>query len=115
MRVALIILLVLPSSANLRAQSGASSAFTSADPLLVEIRNTISSGSFPTKDQIAQLQRADSDARVEMLDILNRLRQEYSLTPAALLDKLHPRIPDLTQNDLDRWRQSGQLQFRTID
>src|SRR5258706_16345316 len=110
----IILLLMLSSTSNLLAQSGASSAFTSTDPLLIEIRQTISSGGFPTKDQISQLQKSPTDPpHVEMLELLNRLRQEYSLTPQARLDKLHSKTPPLTLNDLDRWRGAGHLQYRT--
>ena len=120
--IALIIASLMISAA--RAQNvpptGASIAFTSNDPALVEIRKIISSGGFPSKEQVAKLD-ADSDepqtraARAEMKEILKHLREEYSLTPNQLLEKVKPKIADVSLDDLERWRAAGQLQYRMID
>jgi hypothetical protein len=100
--------------------TGASIAFTSNDPALVEIRKIISSRRFPSKEQVANLDAASGDpqtraARAEMKELLKHLREEYSLTPQQMLEKVKPKIADASLDDLERWRAAGQLQYRTID
>jgi transglutaminase-like putative cysteine protease len=112
--------MISTASAQSLSPSGASLAFTSDDPPLVEIRNIISSGGFPSKEQVAKLDQPSDDpqirqARQEMKEILKHLREEYGLTPQQLLEKVKGKIADVTANDLDRWREAGQLQFRMID
>ena len=48
-------------------------------------------------------------------EIIRRVRIDYSLSAADLLEKLKPSIRDVTQNDLERWRKAGEVQFRLID
>src|SRR5206468_2970606 len=43
------------------------------------------------------------------------IRVAYALRADGLLDRLRESIPDVTADDLERWRQAGQVQFRTID
>jgi transglutaminase-like putative cysteine protease len=121
-RIALIIAAVMISIA--RAQSvhpgGASVAFTSSDSALVEIRDIISSGGFPSKEQLGKLDAVSDDpevraARAEMKEILGRMRQEYSLSGVQLLEKVKGKIADVSADDLERWRGAGQLQYRMID
>ncbi|HEV8291733.1 MAG TPA: hypothetical protein VGP94_07400, partial [Tepidisphaeraceae bacterium] len=50
-----------------------------------------------------------------MKEILKRMREEYSLTPQQLLEKVKGRIANVSLDDLERWRAAGQLQFRMID
>src|SRR5438067_1482637 len=86
LRIGLIIAALMISSA--RAQTavptGASIAFTSNDPALVEIRKIISTGGFPSRELVAKLDAPADDsqirqARAEMREILRHLREEYSL------------------------------------
>jgi len=121
-RIALIIAALMISTASAQSvpPSGASAAFTSSDPALLEIRDIISGRGFPSKEQIAKLDQPSDDpqvrqARSEMKQILKHLRQEYSLSPQQMLDKVKGKIPDATDNDLERWRAAGQLQYRMID
>jgi len=100
--------------------TGASIAFTSADPALVEIRKIISNGGFPSKEQVAKLDAPSDEpqtrqARAEMKELLKHLREEYSLTPQQLLEKVKGKIADVSLDDLERWRAAGQLQYRIID
>ena len=46
---------------------------------------------------------------------LRRLRREFSRTPADMLNRLREAIPDVTPDDLDRWRREGAVQWLEID
>jgi transglutaminase-like putative cysteine protease len=122
LRLGLIIaaLMISTARAQTAAPTGASLAFTSNDPQLIEIRKIISSGGFPSKEIVAKLDGATEDpqirqARGEMKDILKHLREEYSLTAPQLLEKVKAKIWDASLEDLERWRAAGQLQYRMID
>src|SRR6266436_9809906 len=122
LRIGLIIaaLMISTARAQTAAPSGASIAFTSNDPALVEIRKIISGGGFPSKELISKLDVPTDDpqtrqARAEMKQILIHLREEYSLTATQLLEKVKGKIADASLEDLERWRAEGQLQYRMID
>jgi transglutaminase-like putative cysteine protease len=55
-----------------------------------------------------------SEAAIQ-LEILRRTRQDFRLTDELVLAELKKSIPDVTQKDLDRWRESGELHGRTIE
>src|SRR3954454_19788768 len=106
LRIALIIAALMVSSVRAQntAPTGASIAFTSNDPALVEIRNIISARGFPSKEQIAKLDAPSDDpqtrqARLEMKEILGHLREEYSLTAPTLLEKVRGKISDASLED----------------
>jgi transglutaminase-like putative cysteine protease len=116
---------MVAATSALRAQTqplptGASAAFTSDDPVLREITQVLSNGEFPSSQLVARLDERPDGAEVraardEMKEILRRFRHEYSLSPEALLEKVKAKIPDATAEDLERWRQRGELQHRMID
>src|SRR2546421_5363520 len=121
-RIGLIIAALMVSTASAQSipPSGASAAFTTDDSALLAITNTISSGGFPSREQVTKLDQPSDDpqirqARAEMKEILKYLREEYSLEPQQLLEKVKAKISDAKPDDLDRWRAAGQLQFRMID
>jgi transglutaminase-like putative cysteine protease len=92
---------------------GASLAWTSKDPLLVEARGLVSRGELTKADKL--LADDKSDAAAEMLEMIRRFRREYDVSEADLLEKLKSQIPGVAAADLKRWRDAGELQFRTID
>ncbi|MEX0610703.1 MAG: transglutaminase-like domain-containing protein [Pirellulales bacterium] len=57
---------------------------------------------------------ATSDAAIQ-LEILRRTRHDFPYTNDEVLAQLKKSIPDATQKDVDRWREAGDLQARTID
>ena len=102
------------------APTGASLAWTSADPIVVRARGWVGDGRFADAEALlkAEAQAADSEAaraRREMLEIIRRIRREYSLTPEDLLARVKRSLPDVTLDDLTRWREAGQVRFRMID
>lgn len=100
--------------------SAASLAFTSDDPVVREARKLMDSGKFREaeerlrKDQ-EQISATASQARRELLEILGRVRYEYSLKPAALLKKLQQNIPAATDADRERWAAESGARTRMID
>src|SRR5262245_13795386 len=93
--------------------TGASQAWTSDDPRVAEAREFVNRGEFAKVERLLAGREAPAD--VEMLDVIGRLRREYSVDEDALLKKLDGQITDLTRGDIQRWRDAGELQYRVID
>ena len=49
------------------------------------------------------------------IEILRRIRLDYSLTAERVLEQLRESIPDVTAEEIDGWRKQGVLQHRIID
>jgi transglutaminase-like putative cysteine protease len=101
-------------------ETGASGAWTSTDPVVTEARRLFEQGSFGDAELVLRSAPEESDehatrARAEMLEIIARTRREYALDPDSMLRKLRPAIPDITAGDVERWRDTGQIQHRIID
>src|SRR5688572_23735235 len=97
-------------------ETGASRVWTSDDPVIEKARAMILRGDL--EKAVAVLSDAnggDSGERGEALDMIERIRQDYSLDGAAMLAKLGPQIRGVSAADLERWTGAGQLQFREID
>src|SRR5688572_2592556 len=97
------------------ALAGASSAWTSDDPLVVQARELAASGRFAEAESRLRSAAADNAEHAEMLELLRRIRQDYGLSEAGMIAKLRKSIPDVTAADLERWRTAGVLQHRVID
>ena len=96
--------------------SGASVAFTSRDPLIVEARQSMDSGEFTKATELLDSGNP-SDARAgdELREVIERIRAAYATDADAMLVKLKRSIPEVTAEDVERWRKADQLQARTID
>jgi hypothetical protein len=111
----------LAAKANPAIQSTAASlAFTSKDPIVLQANKLVADGQFHEAQILlsAHTNGTDSDAvnaRLQTLDMLHRIRFEYSLTPKALLARLKTSIPDATEADLDRWAAETRARYRMID
>jgi transglutaminase-like putative cysteine protease len=92
-------------------ETGASIIWTSADPVLVEVRKLIVAGELTKAEKALAGHAAEAEGR----DIIRRTRREYSASEGDLLQILKPSIPDLTAQDLVKWREAGGVQFRMID
>lgn len=55
------------------------------------------------------------DEAAVLRENMRRIRRDYRLDADALLAKIQKSIPDATAEDLERWRERGELQFRVID
>src|SRR2546421_1367470 len=109
-------LCLMPTLALAASPTGASTLWTSTKPTLATARDLIDKGDLTKAEAVIEI--ADDLApadREQALDIIHRIRQDYSLTARQLYDSLKPQIRDLRPAELDAWREAGQLQFRKID
>ncbi|HOA73153.1 MAG TPA: transglutaminase domain-containing protein [Phycisphaerae bacterium] len=99
--------------------TGASLAWTSTDPILVEARRLVAAGELTKAETLvtdaAATKPEARQACEEMQEIIRRLRREYSQTLDQLVAKLEKSIPDVTAADVERWREQGQVECRTFD
>ena len=117
--VAGLLLMTSPLLAN-SGHTGASLAWTSDDSAVKQAIQLLNAGRFAEAEELLRADDGDAgaepvQARTEMLEIIRRLRHEYRLDERALLDKLRKSVPDASAGDLKRWRDAGELQYRTID
>jgi CubicO group peptidase (beta-lactamase class C family)/transglutaminase-like putative cysteine protease len=87
---------------------------------LQEARAAIAAGRFTAAEQVLRSVIADPSMPVVgepavLLETVRRTRLDYALTPGQMLAKLGPSIPDVTAEDVERWRREGRLQHRVID
>ena len=109
-----------PAAAPPGEWTGASLAWTSTDWVTVKARELVNRGELAVAEKLIYEAPAAFDpqanrARDEMGETIRRIRRDYSQTPEALLKKVQAGIPDLTMAELERWREAGQAQARTID
>ena len=100
--------------------TGASTAFTSRDPIVLKALDLVKSGKFQQAEVLLRAAESPGDAdalraREETLDIIGRTRFEYSLDEAGLLDKVRKSIPDATARDVQRWTKDSSARYRMID
>src|SRR5437016_11656146 len=86
--------------ASHRLPAGASSAFTSTDADIVTARQLYDAGQFIHATDLLVRSSADADARADLVEIMRRRRQEYTLDQGQMLEKIKKDIPDVTTADL---------------
>src|SRR5687767_10675303 len=100
--------------------AGAVFPLSAMSDVAAEIKSLIADGSFTEAEKRLRTQLADpaapatSDAAIQ-LEILRRTRQDFPYSSDEVLAQLRESIPDVTNDDLDRWREAGDLQYREID
>ncbi|HNO77208.1 MAG TPA: serine hydrolase [Phycisphaerae bacterium] len=95
-------------------------ARASADAVLSEARAAVQAGRFAEAETLIAPHIANPDAPVTdafaiLREQMRRIRRDYRLTPESMLAQLKLSIPDATMTDVERWRDSGDLQHRVID
>lgn len=95
--------------------TGASLLFTSTDPIVVHARQLIAEGKLTAAQGMLEQPGGDAAARAEGVEIIARIRTDFSLSADRLLEKLRRSIPDVTSDDLARWTKVGDVQSRFID
>ena len=100
--------------------TGASMAFTSKDPIVVRALELVNSGKFQAAEVLLSSSDRDGSAeafraRFEALEIIHRIRYEYSLDAAGLLAKIKKSVPDATAADVERWASDSRARYRMID
>jgi transglutaminase-like putative cysteine protease len=88
--------------------------------IVPKIGKLIDEGNFAAAEKLLQQQITDPSAPITsdvaiQLEIVRRTRQDFPLTDGDILSQLKDSIPDVTQADVDHWREAGDLQARTID
>ena len=94
---------------------GASLAFTSGDPIVVEARSLMREGELKSAELLLRQVGEDMAAPREMLDIISRMRIEYGQSAERLFERLREFMADVTPMDLQRWTDLGQVQYKTLD
>lgn len=107
----------LPAAAE---PTGASLAWTSDDPVVVEARAMIHDGRLADAERLLakddpSASPAAKAARAEAVEIVARTRYDYSESPANLLARLQKATPAVTADLLEKWRLAGGVQWRSID
>ncbi|TWT42451.1 transglutaminase-like domain-containing protein [Botrimarina hoheduenensis] len=99
-----------------------SAAWLSAATLATadELATLLERGELAQAEALLRTQVADPLGPVvgdaaRQLEILRRTRLEYSLDRDQLLVALRSRLPDVTDEQIDRWTAAGALQHRVID
>src|SRR4051794_22923657 len=100
--------------------TGASTAFTSNDPVVKQALVMLDAGNYSRAEKLIATTQPSEDAsvikaRTELLDVIARMRREFRLEEPALLAKVQRRIPDATERDITHWREAGELGYRIID
>lgn len=77
-------------------------------------------GRFSQAETLLRAEIADPDAPIVddaavQLEVLRRIRLDFSLTPEQVLTQLRESIPDVAADDMEAWRKQGVLQHRVID
>ncbi len=114
--------LVVMLAAHARSQepTAASLAFTTQDSVTRQARELMAQGLFTQAESTLRsgLEGSNeeaSKARAELLEIISRVRYEYSLKPEALLKKLQTTIPTTTLEEMQSWASESSARTRTID
>jgi hypothetical protein len=100
--------------------TGASAAFTSTDPVVKQALGLLNDGKFKEAQSLlasddGHANPAVQEAREQLKEIIRRTRRDYAVSPDEMLARLKNDIPDITPQDLERWRQAGEAQYRTVD
>lgn len=99
--------------------SGASLAFTSRDPVVLQALDLVNAGKFSEAETLLATNpngaAAALQARAEAAEIIRRVRVEYSLDAAGLWQKVKKTIPDATASEVERWATESRARYRMID
>lgn len=85
-----------------------------------QLEQLLARGDYATAETRLRARLADpdgpavSESAIE-LERLRRIRHDFSLTTAEVLEQLQEEVPSATLADLTRWRDAGDLQYRVID
>ena len=118
--VCMLSVIALWSPARADEPTAASLAYTTQDAVVREARGLVDQGKFREAEELLRRDLATQateikQARAEMLEIIARVRFEYSLKPESLLKKLQLVIPAATPEELQRWSEQSRARTRTID
>ncbi len=117
-----IVWLTFSASCELQSQepAAASVAFTTQDEVVLDALKLVRSGNFASAEELLsqkdpEVEAEARQARLELVDILRRIRFEYSLDAAGLLAKVKKSVSDATGEEVERWAIDSRARFRMID
>lgn len=115
-----VVLLAAGCGAMAGEPSGASLAFTSRDPVVLQALDLVNNGKFSEAETLLAANTNGAavealQARAEAAEIIRRVRVEYSLDAAGLLQKVKKTIPDATASEVERWATESRARYRMID
>lgn len=93
--------------------TGASLIWTSDEPHIVQARQLILAGKLSEAERF--LASYHDEASLEGIDMVARLRDQFDVDEPSLLAELKRSIPNVTSDNLARWRADGSLDYRTFD
>lgn len=99
---------------------GAAEVFSSGEPVMVRVRQLIADGRLAEAEAALEADRAAGEAgrkraAEDGLETIRRLRRDYHLDLPMLVERLRGAIPDVTESDVRRWQQAGEVQHRVLD
>jgi len=109
-------------NASLRAGEppAASMAFINDDPAVKAALQLMDTGEFKEAEALlAPKDASDSgealQARSELMEIIRRIRYDYSLDAAGLVDKVKESVPNATAEEVVAWADESRVRFKVID
>src|SRR5581483_5001005 len=119
MLVAFMITTIAPANTAFEPPA-ASLAFISDDPLVLQALDLVKSGKYKEAEALLAGGNGKTGptvlrARSETLELIRRIRFEYSLDAAGLLEKVKKSVPDATAGEVDRWAADSLARYRMID
>ena len=109
-----------PSTGQAGDPPAAARAFCSTDPVVQKALHLLDSGKFKQAELLLAPSATHPSPqalqdRAETLEIIRRIRIEYSLDAATLLAKVRKSIPDATAKEVNRWARESHSRSRIID
>jgi hypothetical protein len=100
--------------------TAASLAWTSDDPKVVQGREWIKQGKFSEAERLlsepdVSAEAVTIEARKQMLEIIRRIRIDYSYSAQDVVDAAKDQLPGITLEMVQRWQKAGEVQSRLID
>jgi len=85
-----------------------------------KVNELIAAGKYAEAEKLLQAQIKDPQAPITegpavQLEVLRRTRHDFPHSNEDVLAEIKKTVPDATQADVDKWRASGDLQYRMID
>lgn len=99
--------------------SAATACVQDTREIVSQAREWTDQGRFNAAERLLRAHLAEPEAPVVdecavQLEIIRRIRLDFSLTPEQMLGRLRDSIPDVSAKDMERWREEGVLQHRVI-
>ncbi len=119
---ALVLLTFVNNAVRADEPAAASAAFLINDSVVRQARELLVNGKYMQAEELlrgsigeTETDKSAVQARTELLEIIRRMRWEYSLTRDELLAKVQKIVPTATQRDVHDWLTESRVGWRSID